>query len=182
MKRLSMVSILFACATWAGIHALAAADKPAAGQPAAAENLPPLPTIPPPIDPIPPPIDVRETPRSGPLLQTGVERDGRSAAEPWHDPTRPSPIMRQLINPAKLPGQAKAPEIPAVELKARIIGGMQPGVAVLGIDKQTYVVNKGSEFSLAGPRYGGQKIRVMELDADVVRLEIQPTNLNVTLR
>ena len=59
--------------------------------------------------------------------------------------------MRQLINPAKLPGQAKAPEIPAVELKARIIGGSQPGVAALSIDKQTYIVNKGSEFSLAGP-------------------------------
>ena len=169
MKRLSVVSILFTCATWAGIPLLVAAD-----QPTATENLPPLPTL-------PPPIDAREASPVRPPVP-GADLDRRSSGEPWHDPTRPSPIMRQLINPAKLPGQAKAPEIPAVELKARIIGGLQPGVAVLGIDKQTYVVSKGSEFSLPGPRYGGQKIRVVELDADVVRLEIQPTNLSVTLR
>ena len=55
-------------------------------------------------------------------------------------------------------------------------------MAVLVIDKQTYVVCKGSEFTVAGPKYGGQKIRVVELDADVVSFEIQPANLSVTLR
>lgn len=169
MKRLFLVFVLSACATCAGIHRVAAADAPVA-----AGNLPPRPTL-------SRPADARHTPWLAPLL-LDVVRDSWGAAKPLHDPTQPSPLMRQLINPAKLSGQAKAPEIPTVELKSRIIGGTQPGVAVLGIDKQTYIVSKGSEFSLAGPRYGGQKIRVVELDTDVVRLEILPMNLSVTLR
>ncbi|MGA2258834.1 MAG: hypothetical protein ABSG53_29555 [Thermoguttaceae bacterium] len=160
MKCLALISILFACATWTGVHALAAA-----GQPAVAGSIPPLPTL--------------STP-----AREGASRmaEGESAAGPLHDPTQPSAIMRQLIGPAKLPGHAKAPEIPIVEVKARIICGEHPGVAVLVIDKQTYVVCKGSEFTVAGAKYGGQRIRVVELDADVVRFEIQPTNLSVTLR
>ena len=160
MKCLASISILFACAIWTGVHALAAA-----GQSAVAESIPPLPTP------------------SSPVREGGSRMaEGESAAGPLHDPTRPSEIMRQLIGPAKLSGHAKAPEIPIVELKARIFSGKRPGVAVLVIDKQTYVVCKGSEFTVAGPKYGGQRIRVVDLDADVVSLEIQPTNLRVTLR
>ena len=173
MIRFALIPFLFACAACPGIQTLAAED-----------NTPPPPAL-------TPPVDTNEVSRSE-LTEPVVKPNAQGVSDPLHsdlphsdplhDPTRPSPIMKQLIGPIKLPGQAKAPEIPDIELKSRIIGGLQAGVAVLGVDKQIYVVSKGSEFTLAGPKYGGQKVHVMELDADVVRLEIQPTNLSVTLR
>ena len=45
MRCLTMVSVLLACSMWAGIRGLAAAENPAA-----AEILPPLPTLLPPVD------------------------------------------------------------------------------------------------------------------------------------
>ncbi len=181
MKYLAMVFVMLACATWSGVHKLAAGDHACmAPAPVGAEAIPPL-QAPSPLVRDAEIRNVEDTTPKRPLAGRG-SAEGESRDQVVRDPTRPSPIMRQLIAPAKLPGQAKAPEIPVVELKARVINAKRPGVVVLDIDKQTYVVCKGSEFNLAGPKYVGQKIRVVELDADAVTLEIQPANLTVTLR
>jgi hypothetical protein len=108
-----------------------------------------------------------------------VEAGNGAGSEPLHDPTAPSPIMRQVIGPPKAQGKTTL-ELPVVELKARIVGGNQGSVAVLQIDKRIVVVRQGSQIDLDGA-HSGQKIRVIELNADEVRLEVQPLNRIVSI-
>ncbi len=112
------------------------------------------------------------TPMMPPL--PAAEAGPTAGSEPVHDPTSPSPRMRQLIDPPKVQGKT-AMEMPVVELEARIVGGNQDSVAVLQIDKRLVVVRQGSEIALDGA-HNGQKIRVLQLDANEVRLEVQPMN------
>jgi hypothetical protein len=116
------------------------------------------------------------------VLQPGAASEpGPVAAEgQLRDPTEPSPRMRQLIDAPK--AQGKALELPVVELKARIVGGNQGGVAMLQIDKRLIVVRQGSEIALDGMHYGAQRIRVVELNANEVRLDLQPLDRVLTLR
>lgn len=65
MKCLLLISSLFACATWTCVHTLAAA-----GQPAVAEIIPPLPTLSPPVREVQVPPD-RCTTLRGPARSCG---------------------------------------------------------------------------------------------------------------
>jgi len=136
----------------------------------------PSPTVPRPL----PQASSSDVPKLAlPPLPT-IEPNPPTGNEPLHDPTRPSPMMRQLIDPPK--SQGKALELPVVELKARIVGGNQGSVAMLQIDKRLVVVRQGSEIALDGSHYGSQKLRVVELNVDEVRLELQPLNRILSLR
>jgi uncharacterized protein (DUF2267 family) len=99
--------------------------------------------------------------------------------ETRRDPTHAAPQLRQLLDPGK--GQGKAAELPMVQLKGRIIGGQQPGAALLEIDKRSYLLRQGSEIDIAGPHATANTIRVVEVTGDAVRVEIMPSGLTLTL-
>ena len=158
-------------------------DKPA---PPAAEAKPPVPAESGPIPPIPPPpgpsADIVAP--GSPADKTAPSGVGTSPAnsapgQSLRDPTSPSPMLRDLIDPGR--NQPKSMELPLIQLRGRIIGGGQPSAAMLEIDKHSYLVRKGSEILFPGSRPGAQSIRVLDVTAEEVRLEILPLGRSVSL-
>ncbi len=123
--------------------------------------------------------------------------------EPARDPTAPSPLLRELLKPAGK--QSKISELPFIQIKGRIIGGLQPNSALLqiGVDDQqplnsnaartphnvalrqngnhSYLVQKGTELTIPGGGGDTQTLRVVEITADEVRIEIAPLGRVLTL-
>ncbi len=97
----------------------------------------------------------------------------------FRDPTQASPLLRSLLDSSK--AQSERPELPVIELKGRITGGLRPAAALLAIDKHFYLVRVGSEITLTGPRSSGQTLRVVEVTNSEVRLQVAPTGRSVVL-
>jgi hypothetical protein len=83
--------------------------------------------------------------------------------------------MRQLLAP-----RAKAANIPAIQLKARIVTAGQVPVVILDIDRNLYLAKLGDEFSPAG-EFSGLTIRVSAIDARQVRLDVTPLGRSVII-
>jgi hypothetical protein len=123
-----------------------------------------------------PVIDARGNSAIPPQPKPGTDGDvpaGENAAQ--RDPTQPGPTMRQLLAP-----RAKSANIPAIELKARMVTAGQSPVVILGIEKNLYLAKLGDEFSPVG-EFGGLTIRVSTITAGEVRLEVTPLGRSVIL-
>ena len=96
-----------------------------------------------------------------------------------HDPTQPGPVLRELIGPAK--DQPKGQELPSIELKGRILGGLQPASALLSINKGFVLVHQGTEITLSGPRLAPQTLHVASLNETEVHLEVMPLRETLVL-
>ena len=109
--------------------------------------------------------------------------DMAAPKETRRDPTRAAPQLRQLLDPAKTQAQtpARAAEPPLVQLKGRIVGGGQPSAALLEINKQSYLLRKGSEISLSASHSNAQTLRVVDVTSDAVRVELMPLGLTLIL-
>ena len=117
---------------------------------------------------VPTPIPQQRKPGTGDsstASEDGVQRD----------PTQPGPNMRQLLAP-----RAKAANIPAIQLKARIVTAGQVPVVILDIDRNLYLAKLGDEFSPAG-EFSGLTIRVSAIDARQVRLDVTPLGRSVII-
>jgi hypothetical protein len=161
-----------------------------AGAPPAAESA--SPSVPVPAKKTPPPStstrSVSERPPafrpapSGDRTETKVaptdqkNHEAKVSAESARDPTLPGPELREWLDSAK-----PARDLPTIELKGRVLGGQQPGTAILEVDKMLRVVREGDELSLGGVRPGGVTVRVVEVSQQQVRLEIKPSGRNLTL-
>jgi hypothetical protein len=123
--------------------------------------------------------------------------------EPPRDPTAPSPLLRELLKPAGK--QSKMAVLPLIRITGRMIGGLQPNAALLqiGPDDQrpaspnaagkpgiaalqhtgnrSYLVRKGTELLIPGAGSDTQTIRVLDVTADEVRIEIAPLGRVLTL-
>jgi hypothetical protein len=102
-----------------------------------------------------------------------------AAKQALRDPTRPGPQLRELISPSR--SQAKAAEVPAIQLRGRIVDGPLPNAAMLDIDQQPYLLRKGSEITLTGANAGAQTLRVLDVTAEAVRVEILPLGRTLIL-
>jgi len=94
------------------------------------------------------------------------------------DPTLPNPAVRQAIEAAQgplggkpAPGEVQA--TPQMRLKARIIGTRTPPVAIVEINGSPYTVRRDTALVLGGASSGLQ-VRVIELTAEEVQLELLP--------
>ena len=104
-----------------------------------------------------------------------AEAGPTAGSEPVHDPTSPSPRMRQLIDPPKVQGKT-AMEMPVVDLKAQD-RGRKSGQRGRAADRQAAGRRAARQpRSTVDGAHNGQKIRVLQLDAMKVRLEVQPMN------
>jgi hypothetical protein len=94
---------------------------------------------------------------------------------PLPDPTKPSKTFEGLLQPKSGPGQG--PRFPTIALKGRVIMQGKPAAALLEIDKGLVLVNQGS--AVGG---GGMLIRVIDVNAQEVLLEVGPTAEKLSLR
>jgi hypothetical protein len=90
------------------------------------------------------------------------------------DPTQPSPKLRDVLDTAKGPGG-----LPAFVLRGRIIIENQPAGALLELEPKQppLLISAGTEFAV-----GGVKMRVLEVTANGVRIEISSRNEVIVLR
>jgi hypothetical protein len=111
------------------------------------------------------------------VINISPDRGGSTTGDdgPRRDPTQPGPNMRQLLAP-----RSKALNIPAIQLKARIVTAGQVPVVILGIDKNLYIAKLGDEFSPAGDS-SGLTFRVSTVSDREVRLEVTPLGRSVIL-
>jgi len=111
--------------------------------------------------------------------------DGGEQAGPLRDPTQPGPRMREILIPPQAAPQGTAagpPPVPQVTLKGRVILRGRPGAAILEIDGKLLGVQAGTEATVsAAGRSGPVTLRVLELSASTVRLEILPQGQELVL-
>lgn len=101
-----------------------------------------------------------------------------TAKQPSKDPTEPTPKLREVLDTGKI-GPAGAPTLPTIVLRGRVIIENQPAVALLEFDpKQPPVpVSAGATLGL-----GGLKLKVLEITATEVRIEISSREEVLILR
>ena len=71
--------------------------------------------------------------------------------QPPRDPTVPGPLLRALLKPTGKQQPSRPPELPAIQVKGRIIGGRRPDSALLQIDTRLYFVQKGPSSRCPSP-------------------------------
>jgi hypothetical protein len=102
------------------------------------------------------------------------------------DPTEPGEAMRDLVAPLRLgqSGASAALAVPRMMLKGRIIGPVAPPAAILDLQGSVYVVQEDSEltFEAADSPLGGLTLRVTEINASEVRIEVLPFRKVLILR
>lgn len=98
--------------------------------------------------------------------------------EPANDPTKASPALERELAVPKNGGAA--PALPAVRLKGRVIAPDKSAAALLEIDPKTppYLVTRGTTLVLPN----NIRLRVLEVTAGEVRIEISPLNETIVLR
>lgn len=96
------------------------------------------------------------------------------------DPTVPGPLFERILNPkaTKGPTGASTFRMPPIAIKGRIVSKDRPASALLEFDGRLYLVNKDSILG------GGNNVtlRIVELNASEVRIEVSPFNEIVILR
>jgi len=96
------------------------------------------------------------------------------------DPTKPSPILKDKLDPKtdKETPSTSTSSAPRLALRGRVLAANQPPAALLEIDGQVRLVRKDDKIS------GGGRIvyRIVEISRNEVRIEIQPLNEVVTLQ
>lgn len=103
-----------------------------------------------------------------------------AAEPPPRDPTQPSPKLKDALDLQRtLPGQPAESRLSAIRLKGRIIAKDKPPVALIELEGKPspVLVTAGSTISL-----GSVQLRVVEVSAAEVRIEVQPLNETLSLR
>jgi hypothetical protein len=111
---------------------------------------------------------------------------GQETPPPRSDPTEPGEAMRDLVAPLRLgqSGASAALAVPRMMLKGRIIGPVAPPAAILDVQGSVYVVQQDSEltFEATDSPLGGLTLRVTEINASEVRIEVMPFRKVLILR
>ena len=102
-------------------------------------------------------------PEPAPPPKVKKEDEGR-------DPTRPAPELERVLNAGKS-GPAAA-QMPTVVLKGRVIGPGGKGIAMLEIEGKLYDVRADNEMNVRGPGGSTIRLRVVEVSARGVRIEM----------
>jgi hypothetical protein len=99
------------------------------------------------------------------------------------DPTQPTPQMLDLLRGAA--GRDLRREalkhIPRIEIKARIIAAQKPPLAMLSVGGENHVASPGGVLTWSG-KEGTLRIRVMEITADEVVINIESLNQTVVVQ
>ncbi len=103
-------------------------------------------------------------------------RPKKTPRDELKDPTDPSPKIKDLLD-------TKGPNSPAakastITLRGRIIARDLPAAAILDVDGRRYTVGQGSVI----PAAGGGTVKVIELNAVSIRLELSPGKEVIDLR
>jgi hypothetical protein len=96
------------------------------------------------------------------------------------DPTKASPKLKEVIDPPKLaPGAVGPTKLPSPVLRGRVIGKDRPPAVLLELEPKTppALVSQGSTLSV-----GGYRLKVLEVTASEVRIEVAPLNEIMILR
>jgi len=102
----------------------------------------------------------------------------KPVVEPASDPTRASPALERELAVPKTGD--KAPAMPALRLKGRVIAKDKPAAALIELDPKTapYLVTKGTTLLLPN----GIRLRVLDVTAAEVQIEVSPLNETIVLR
>lgn len=106
---------------------------------------------------------------------SAVPKPTEPPAPALRDPTEPGPDLRALLAP-----QAKAAELPALELKGRLMTPGQRPLALIGVGGQTIAAHEGDELQVAG-KFGATELRVTAITPTEVRLEAPLLKRNFSL-
>jgi hypothetical protein len=101
-----------------------------------------------------------------------------ATSPPLRDPTRPSPALRELLGAA--PAKVAAPELPPMELKARIVRQGAPA-ALLLIDGRLHMVRPEDTVPLPSSHGGCVSVRVLAVTPDGVQVEVLPQKVTQLL-
>ena len=99
-------------------------------------------------------------------------------AEPFRDPTQPSPEVREAIEATQVgpdgPGLAAPapPVMPQVRLRARLVGSVGPPIAIIEIDGQLLRVYSDTETTVANKAGGATTLLVRKITAREVQIEL----------
>jgi len=116
---------------------------------------------------------------AAPVADAPPAIEGGVPAGKLTDPTRPSPNMKDALSRQINPkSAAPAPGVSPMALRGRVIAADKPAAALLEIDGRIYTVSKGSVLAGANKT----TIRVLDVTASEVRLEVSPTKEIVILR
>lgn len=88
------------------------------------------------------------------------------------DPTQPSGKLKDALMPPRSPAPtAPSPvaRLPALALRGRVLAAGRPGAALLEVEGRVYSVSPGQTVAA-----GGTVLRVVEVSAGEVRLELLP--------
>jgi hypothetical protein len=99
-------------------------------------------------------------------------------SQPRSDPTTPSDRLREAMEINKAGGGA-APKMPNVVLRGRVLVQDKPAVALIELDPKAppVAVSKGTTLMS-----GSLKLKVTEVSATEVRIEVSPLNETIVLR
>ena len=189
MKRLAHYGfgLLAAASTLATAVSVAWAQAPSGPPP---RVVPPSVTQPAPPVPQPAPTPGPAVPPqpAGPQIQItspGGSRDVSPRPAPGADPTVPGPEIRQLLDGGAGQRNAVRPSeaIPDMKLKARILSRNRPAAAVIDIGGRSVTVNEGTEFAVSVPGGGDGAVvmRIIEVSAEAVRIEIENRSQPISL-
>ena len=127
-----------------------------------------------------------EAARKPPVAEPAPHAGPNATLEPplergeFRDPTRPGPVLRDLLAPAQSAQRAAQPTVPKISLKGRVITSGKPGSAILEVDGQVIAIQDGKEATIASSA-GLIMLRVSQLDVSEVRVVVLPLDQELVL-
>lgn len=99
------------------------------------------------------------------------------------DPTVPGPDIRALIDdkPTTAVAAPAPPAVPTIRLRARIIARDRPPVAVVNFGEQAVVVRQNEELQVNSPGEGPLQLKVVQVNALGVQIEVVNRRQVITL-
>ncbi len=143
---------------------------------------------------LPKPMPQPEAPAGTPEPAQGVhpapqqDRQEQDAPATLRDPTEPGEEMRDMVAPFRMgqPGRPSAAglAVPRVTLKGRVIGPSSPPAAMVELQGALYLLQVDSELTVDSPEaaFGGLTLRVTDITASEVRIEVMPLRTVIVLR
>jgi hypothetical protein len=88
------------------------------------------------------------------------------------DPTAPDPRLEQILGGRRSPALGNA-KLPGIRLLAKLLVKSKPGVAVLGVDKESLTIAEGGTAAVPGDM-NGSTLTVEKVTASGVLLRFNP--------
>lgn len=145
-----------------------------------------IPSEVPPAAPLPLPVPpAANPPLPGPDMRDPPE--GPEAAPERRDPTVPQGELRMLLSPpvtegpggTVVAGPAPLPALPAISVRARVIGPGKQASALLSTGTSYYLVTPGQSYHLVGNE--DRELKVISITREGVKLEFSPDRRQLIL-